>query len=121
VNDRGQIVGSSQTASGQWHAFSWTATSGMLDLGTLGADASGAVDVNEKGEVVGRLYANDGLVQRGFFWSDATGMVELGALGGSGVSVFAINDKGLIVGGSSIAGDTASHATLWVPTRRSSR
>jgi probable HAF family extracellular repeat protein len=120
VNDRGQIVGSSETASGQTHAFLWTETSGMLDLGTLGADASAAVDVNEKGEVVGNLSAG-GQVQRGFFWSDATGMVELGALGGSRVSVSAINDKGLIVGGSSIAGDTASHATLWVPTRRPAR
>src|SRR5919201_330131 len=35
VSDNGQVVGSSNTASGQTHAFSWTQAGGMVDLGTL--------------------------------------------------------------------------------------
>jgi len=121
VNDRGQIVGTSRTASFNFHAFSWTESSGMLDLGVGGGDSSDAADVNEKGEVVGHLAFVQGPAQRGFFWSDAAGMVELDTLGGSFGSASAINDRGLIVGRSSLAGDAESHATLWVPTRRSSR
>ena len=36
INANGQVVGGSQTADGTYHAFSWTAAGGMVDLGTLG-------------------------------------------------------------------------------------
>ena len=36
INDAGQVVGRSDTASGDEHAFLWTAAGGMVDLGTLG-------------------------------------------------------------------------------------
>jgi probable HAF family extracellular repeat protein len=83
----------------------------------VGADSSGAVDVNERGEVIGRL--GIGQIGRAFYWSEAKGMMYIGTLGGAQSTGTAINDKGLIVGGSSIAGDAESHATLWVPIRRS--
>lgn len=34
VNTVGQVVGSAQDTSGQWRAFVWTATDGMVDLNT---------------------------------------------------------------------------------------
>ena len=40
VNDSGQVVGGSQTASGANHAFLWTQAGGMVDLGTLGGTFS---------------------------------------------------------------------------------
>ena len=40
VNDRGEIVGSSDTASGLQHAFSYTPSGGMIDLGTLPGGSS---------------------------------------------------------------------------------
>src|SRR6267143_2084687 len=48
VNDRGQVVGYSDTADGHVHAFSWTEADGMIDLGIGEANA-----VNDRGEVVG--------------------------------------------------------------------
>jgi probable HAF family extracellular repeat protein len=45
-------VGSSYINMSQMHAFSWTQTGGMIDLGTLGAN-SFAVKANDKGQVVG--------------------------------------------------------------------
>ena len=36
VNDRGQVVGRSQTITGEFHAFFWSATTGMIDLGAFG-------------------------------------------------------------------------------------
>src|ERR1700736_5767490 len=46
VNDRGQVVGYSRTAGdAESHAFSWTATEGMVDLGTIGGSLSSATAV----------------------------------------------------------------------------
>ena len=53
VNDLGQVVGWGDTASGEPHAFSWTAAGGMVDLGTLGGNYSTAAAVNDLGQVVG--------------------------------------------------------------------
>ncbi len=52
-NARGDVVGSSDTATGETHAFRWTREGGMHDLGTLGGDLSGAAGINARGQVVG--------------------------------------------------------------------
>ena len=57
VSATGQIVGWSEIAIGDdaVHAFSWTPTGGMLDLGTLGRRDSEALAVNTAGRVVGTV------------------------------------------------------------------
>jgi probable HAF family extracellular repeat protein len=106
LNETGSVVGFFRTSAGKPHAFLLTA-SGMMDLHQLcgGAtdakDASGANDVNAKGEVVGfRGTVSDGMgtTYRAFYSLDGC-TVELPALGGS-TEATAINDNGVIVGGS---------------------
>jgi probable HAF family extracellular repeat protein len=54
VNNNGLVVGSSDDASGDTHAFSWTQAGGMKDLAPLTGDQySYASDVNDSGMVVG--------------------------------------------------------------------
>ena len=60
VNASGQVVGTSTTdGDAETHAFSWTATGGMIDLGTLGGSESSVNFkwplrvVNDSGQVVG--------------------------------------------------------------------
>jgi probable HAF family extracellular repeat protein len=43
--DGSVVVGRSRNAAGQWRAFRWTETGGMVDRGTLGGRESGAEGV----------------------------------------------------------------------------
>ena len=87
----------------------------LIDLGTLGGDASYAYDVNNSDQVVG--YAQDAAgAERGFVFADANGngiadageMKDLGVLpGDTGSRAFGINDFGQVVGASTAAGPAA--------------
>jgi len=75
INDRGEIVGSSETAAGATHAFLIRRKT-MIDLGTLAHDPtlnSSAKAINERGEIVGssdaRL-ADNSIAGRAFIYRD---------------------------------------------------
>jgi probable HAF family extracellular repeat protein len=111
INASGRVVGASQIADGRYHAFSWTAAGGMVDLGTLpGFDNSTAVAVNASGQVVGVNF-NVNAAVRAFSWTAAGGMVDLGTLGGSFSAADAVNASGQVVGTSS--NSFLEHAFSW--------
>lgn len=63
INEIGQVVGWSYTATNEVHAFLWTSKSGIKDLGTLPGAAvqeSVAYNINNRGQVVGYAVAEDG-------------------------------------------------------------
>ena len=66
VNNAGDVVGWSRTASGAVHAFLWH-QGHMTDLGTLGGPTSTAAGINDLGTIVGASARADGS-RRGFTW-----------------------------------------------------
>ena len=111
INATGQVVGSSDTETGESHAFLWTQLAGMQDLGTLGGSFSDAFDINGAGHVVGRSTIATG-EEHAFLWTPERGMQDLGTLGGCCSQAFRLNNVGQVVGWSTTAGGT-SRAFLW--------
>ncbi len=99
INDKGQVVGESTTASGEKHAFLWD-NGLMKDLGVPG-ETSSAHGINSHGYIVGAISGKN--VRGGaILWKNGVRQ-SLGDLGpsGSGSTAIAINDNGEVVGVSS--------------------
>jgi probable HAF family extracellular repeat protein len=101
VNDRGEVVGSSNSESNASHAFVYRGGP-LIDLGTLPEDfKSSAHDINNAGQIIG-ISEGAGEVTRPFLYQDGV-MHDLNDLlkPHSGWHLFhagAINDKGQIIG-----------------------
>ena len=98
INDATQVVGFSETADGNDHAFLWTAARGMEDLGTLGGPTSAAHGISETGVVVGISSTAAG-TDEAFLWTRGGGMRSLGTPGGNpSAGANAVNTHRRVVG-----------------------
>lgn len=111
INNNGQVVGRSQIADGQIHAFLWE-NGTMTDLGTADGyfrDYIVANAINDSSQVVGVGFT--GTTQRGFLWQNST-MTILPSLWIGSTSAEDINNQGSVVGSSQVfPGD--NHAFIY--------
>ncbi|MCL1473358.1 DUF3466 family protein [Argonema antarcticum] len=102
INNLGQVVGQSQTASGAKRAFLWTDGVGMSDLGHFGSNGSYATSINDSGQVSGTsgLFPDSRGEARAFRYTDGVGKVNLGVLPPNGGDSRGndINASGQVVG-----------------------
>ena len=107
-------IPTSRIGDGPIHAFLWTPTKGMVDLGTLYGGRSTAVGINNAEEVIGYSYSPTVPIfqVQGFYWSAASGMIDLGSASGIVTSPLAINDAGQVVGWA-LTGPHLASAFLW--------
>ncbi len=124
INNAGQVVGHSDTKSGEEHAFLWQASAGMRDLGTLGGAHSEAESINDKGQVVGwastiPLWKGDYGIAHAFLWDRVREMQDLApalrGLMGPECEATAINDDGQIAGRRGIMADEEDRGFLLEP------
>jgi len=104
VNDRGQVVGRSQTAAGQWHAFLWQDGT-MTDLGL-----DTATGINQVGQITGASPFGD--FYRAYRWRNGA-VTDLGDLGSGFSDAAAINAQGHVTGTSSLVHYGVSRAYLY--------
>jgi len=111
INDRGQIAGTSTTASGHARSFIWQRGK-LMDLGTLTGGSMRTTAMNNRGDVVGiETELPDGLITHAFLWRGGV-LRDLGTLGGDSANAWNINDRGQVVG-DSVTTYGSTHAFLW--------
>jgi probable HAF family extracellular repeat protein len=104
INNHEQVVGTAQTAMGNYHAFMFDGGR-MADLGTLGGSNSWAHGINDMGWLVGAAempMTN----MHGFLCTNALMnpmMMDLGTLGGSNSAAWMIDMYGDLVGWAGMA------------------
>lgn len=108
--DTGTVVGDSETADGDTHAFAYDRASGRLtDLGTLGGTSSTAVAVDGR-RAVGDAATTGDAATHGFVYDlRRHTRTDIGTLGGTTSTVTAF-DGTTVVGSASTGGDAATHA-----------
>ncbi|MCL4196924.1 MAG: hypothetical protein KJZ69_05470 [Phycisphaerales bacterium] len=116
ISAYGDVVGGAAIDPVEFHATLWPSTGGVIDLGTLGGDSSGAAAINEFGEIAGWSNFEPGgsiFVRHAVIWRGME-MVDLGTLGGESSFANGMNNVGQVVGQSEYEfGNFASRAFFW--------
>lgn len=99
--DGSTVIGNSKrAANGNYFAFAWSSSGGMVDIDadTVYARGSVATLVSYNGTAVAGLGYSASSVASMFYWTSA-GMIDVGNLGGNGLDLTAMSSDGSVVVG----------------------
>lgn len=112
INNHATVVGEFQPSSGEDHAFMWSQSGGLVDIGDFGTIYARADGINDQDQVVGTYHPGDNV--RGYLWSQSGGLIDLGTLGGYHSYAFRISNNAQVVGCSMFQpGNATVHAFIW--------
>jgi len=98
----GAALKGSDANGATFHAFRWTPSGGLQDLGLTTGSESIAVSISGNGSViVGEARDSNGF-WRAFRWTASTGMQDIGTLGGPESAAYAANRDGTVIVGTSL-------------------
>jgi probable HAF family extracellular repeat protein len=111
----GAAIKGSDVNGPAFHAFLWTPSAGLKDLGVTSGTQSIATAISANGLVVVGEALNASGFWRAFRWTAATGMEDIGTLGGPESAAFAINGDGSVIVGSSLTSSESdsNHCFIW--------
>lgn len=114
----GAAIKGSNAFGPAFHAFRWTPSGGLQDLGLTTGTESIAIAISaDQSVIVGEARDASGF-WRAFRWTSSTGMQDIGTLGGPESAAFAVNKDGSVIVGTSLtSGSTGSnHSFVWTAT-----
>src|ERR1019366_866084 len=111
----GAALKGSDANGATFHAFRWTPSGGLQDLGLTTGSESIAVGISADGSVIVGEARDASGFWRAFRWTASTGMQDIGTLGGPESAAFAVNNDGSVIVGTSLTtGSTgSSHCFVW--------
>ncbi len=114
----GAALKGSDSNGATFHAFLWTPSTGLQDLGLTTGTESVATAISANGlVVVGEARDATGF-WRAFRWTASTGMQDIGTLGGPESAAFAVNGDGSVIVGTSLTSSStgSSDCFIWTST-----
>jgi probable HAF family extracellular repeat protein len=114
----GAALKGSDANGATFHAFSWTPTGGLQDLGlTTGSERIAIAVSTDKSVVVGEARDASGF-WRAFRWTSSTGMQDIGTLGGPESAAYGVSKDGSVIVGTSLTSSLSdsNDAFIWTAT-----
>lgn len=114
----GAALKGSDANGATFHAFSWTPTGGLQDLGlTTGSESIAIAISTDKSVVVGEARDASGF-WRAFRWTSSTGMQDIGTLGGPESAAYGVSKDGSVIVGTSLTSSLSdsNDAFIWTAT-----
>ena len=111
----GAALKGSDANGATFHAFRWTPSGGLQDLGLTTGSESIAVGISADGSVIVGEARDASGFWRAFRWTASTGMQDIGTLGGPESAAYAANHDGSLIVGTSLSSglSDSNDAFIW--------